>query len=61
MKDKIKDVLKENGQSLAWFWRENLKSMISYKYFIMQINGHATLREDVKDIITDFMIERETK
>ena len=61
MKDKIKDALKENGQSLMWFWKENLKTIISYKYFIMQINGHATLREDIEKIITDFMIEKETK
>ena len=55
---KIKENLRENGQSLKWFWEKNLKKQISYKYFIMQINGHATIRDDVEKAISAFLILR---
>jgi len=53
---KFKKKLKDNGQSLKWFWSVYLKKTVSYQYFIMQINENAEMREDVELAITNFMM-----
>jgi len=59
LKEKFKKKLRDNGQSLKWFWLTHLKKRISYQYFIMQVNDNAEMREDVENAIFDFMIEKE--
>ena len=59
MKDKFKKKLRDNGQSLKWFWAEYLKQKISYQYFIIQVSDVGEIREDVENAIFDFMTEKE--
>jgi transaldolase len=61
MKKEIKGNLKKNGQSLKWFWKNNLKDKLSYNYFIIQINGHATMQDNVEDAITKFLNDRKAE
>jgi len=61
LKEKFKKKLRDNGQSLKWFWSKHLKKTVSYQYFIMQVNDNAEMREDVELAITNFMIEKGKK
>jgi len=61
LKNKFKKQLRDNGQSLKWFWSTYLKRNISYQYFIIQMNDGAEIREDVELAITSFMIEKGKK
>ena len=61
MKEKFKKKLRDNGQSLKWFWSTYLKEKVSYPYFIMQTNNGAEMQEVVELAITNFMIEKGRK
>jgi hypothetical protein len=61
LKNKFKKKLRDNGQSLKWFWAEYLKQKISYQYFIIQVSDVGEIREDVELAITNFMIEKGRK
>ena len=56
MKNRFKKKLKDNGQSLKWFWLKHLKGKITYSYFNMQVNENADMQPDIEKAITDFMM-----
>ena len=59
MQKRFKEKLHNNGQSLKWFWRNNLKGKISYAYFNMQINDNATMQPVVEKAISKFFKRKE--
>ena len=59
MREQLKEVLKSNGQSLKWFWENNLKESVSYAYFNMQLNDNSTLKPNVEKAISDFLLNRD--
>lgn len=59
MKAKFKRILRNNGQSLKWFWSKHLRQKVSYQYFIIQLNGSANMQKNIEAVITNFMIKGE--
>jgi len=59
MKKQLKKTLRNNGQTLKWFWSKNLKRIVTYKYFSNQLNGHATMQEPIETAILKFLKERD--
>ena len=49
MEKEFKEKLKENGQSLKWFYENKVKpvSEISYGGFTLQLNGYAPIRIEI--------------
>ena len=59
MIEKFRARMKENGQSLKWFWNKYLINELTYPYFIVQVNGNASMQSCVEVAIWDYM--RETR
>ena len=60
MQRKLENKFKEMSPhgSKAWFYREYIKgnvNNVSQAYFEMMVSGSRTMREDVKDIINNFL------
>lgn len=47
---KFKEKLKQNGQSIKWFYDNKVKlvSNLTYGGFTLQLNGYATLNSDIE-------------
>ena len=56
---RFKKELKDNGQSMAWFWRTKLKDHLTHGNFRQQINKHSTMQEPVETAIAKFLKRRE--
>jgi len=57
----FKQFLKEDGRSIKWFYDSKIKDKvdIGYSGFAAQLNGYASLSDDVKVIIVEFMSEND--
>ncbi len=57
MVKKFKDKLKENGQSLKWFYDNFIKKSIgkTYANFTHQLNGYSPISDEVKKEINKYM------
>ena len=57
MIERFKKRLKENGQSLKWFYDEKIKDPtgLSYGGFCHQLNGYSTLSETVSNKLNEYL------
>lgn len=51
----LRDRLADNGQSFKWFHRTYMDKVVSYNYFIVQINDDNRLQDNVRAEITRFL------
>ncbi len=62
MIEKFKEKLKNNGQSLKWFYDNKLMNptdaavYITYSGFTAQLNGYAPLSAVIKEKINKYMV-----
>lgn len=52
---KFRAKLKENGQSLKWFFDKYLADKCSYVYLSRQLNGYDPVQPIVRESIYDYM------
>lgn len=57
MGDKFKEFLKENGQSLKWFYNKFIKKEtgLTYSGFTAQLNDYAPITETVRKQLLNYM------
>lgn len=59
MVNKFKEKLKENGQTIKWFFDKNVKPDkdidLTYSGFAAQLNDYAPVSENVKKHINKYM------
>jgi hypothetical protein len=57
MGEALKDRLAENGQSIKWFYEKYIKERtgLTYGGFCHQINGYASISDEVKRGIEEYM------
>jgi len=59
MIERFKKILKENGQSIKWFYDKHIKTdndiELTYSGFAAQLNGYASLSSNVEKHLNKYM------
>lgn len=57
MKERFKEVLKNDGRSLKWFYDNFVRDSLSitYVYMTAQLNGFNSLTQDLKEKIDEYL------